>query len=92
MKRKRIGIIAAVITLGVLAFTGISLLRLAAQVDVATAQRDALEERIANQEATNRALEQAIENRYDDETIAQIARERYGLIAPGERIFRSVHN
>ena len=69
-----------------------SLVRLSAQITAADANRAALEQRIKDQEAANRALEQAMENPYDDETIARLARERYGLIAPGERVFRSVHH
>jgi len=40
----------------------------------------------------NEALEHEIEHRYDPETIERIARSKYNLVMPGERVFHGVIN
>ena len=51
-----------------------------------------MERNVAELERINEAYEREIENRYDPETIERIARDRFGLVMPGERTFYAVSN
>ncbi len=75
-----------------LVVAGVSLLELNSRVQQAQAERDALAQQVLEQTQTNAELEEAIENSDDPEWIAAVARDKLGLVSPGEIIFYGVNS
>lgn len=73
-----------------LVVVGISLLELLNRVQQTEAQRDALAQQVLVQTQTNAELAEAIEHSDDPEWIAAVARDKLGLVSPGEIIFQSI--
>jgi len=51
-----------------------------------------MERTVEELQQINESYQREIENRYDPETIERIARDRLGLVMPGERTFYAVSN
>ena len=92
MKRRRGGILAKLIVVVVIVYAAYTLINLQGQIENATSARETLRQEVYDQEAENEAIEYAIENRDDSETIERVARDRYNLVMPGERIFQGIIN
>lgn len=67
-----------------------SLLELNSRLDQAQAQKDELTRQVAMQTQINADLADAIEHSDDLDRIADVARDKLGLVAPGEIIFYSM--
>ncbi|MGM9606847.1 MAG: septum formation initiator family protein [Oscillospiraceae bacterium] len=90
MRVKRAGLLTKILILALLIVVAISLLELNSRVDQAQAQKEDLARQVAAQTQTNADLADAIEHSDDPDRIADVARERLGLVAPGEIIFYSM--
>ena len=51
-----------------------------------------MERTVEELQQINEIYQREIENRYDPETIERIARDRFGLVMPGDRTFYAVSN
>lgn len=87
MRVKKAGLLTKFVVLILLAVIATSLLELNSRLQDAQTQKTELESQVTNQVQTNADLADAIENSDDPERIADVARERLGLVAPGEIIF-----
>lgn len=67
-----------------------SLLELNSRLDQAQAQKDDLTRQVAMQTQLNADLADAIEHSDDLDRMADVARDKLGLVAPGEIIFYSM--
>ena len=64
-----------------------TLLNLQGQIQEAQAQRDTLSQQVAEQTQINAELAEDVANPDDPDRIADIARDKLGLVAPGEKVF-----
>lgn len=90
MRVKRAGLLTKILILVLLIVVAVSLLELNSRVDQAQAQKEDLARQVAEQTQTNADLADAIEHSDDPDRIADVAREKLGLVAPGEIIFYSM--
>ncbi len=90
MRIGRASIQTKLVILILLVVVVISLLELNSKVQAAQEQRDALSEQVLEQTQTNAELQEAIDNSDDPEWIAVVARDKLGLVSPGEIIFESI--
>lgn len=92
MKFKRTGIVTKIVILAIIVYAGITLVSLKVQVSDARETRDKLQEEVDGVLQTNTELQYAIDHSTDPETIEDIARNKLGLVKPGEKIFYDVNN
>lgn len=90
MHVKRAGLLTKILILTLLIVVAASLLELNSQVDQAQSQKEELTRQVAAQTQTNAGLADAIEHSDDPDRIADVAREKLGLVTPGEIIFYSM--
>lgn len=88
MKLKRAGFLTKLVVLALLIGLSIALLDLRSQLQSAQTQKDELEHQVQTQTQINADLSDAVENSDDPERQRDIARESFGLVAPGEYILK----
>ena len=87
MRIARAGLLTKILILVLLIAVAISLLELNKQVEQAQARKEDLTRQVAVQTQTNADLADAIEHSDDLDRIEDVAREKLGLVKPGEIIF-----
>ena len=87
MKTKKASIITKLIVLAFGVYLSITLLGLHGQIESAEARRETLENQITQLAGENEIFYREIENSTDPATMERIARNRYHLVMPGERVF-----
>ncbi|HHU22893.1 MAG TPA: septum formation initiator family protein [Clostridiales bacterium] len=92
MKLKRAGIITKVAILALAVYAVISLISLNAQVAEARKVREETQAEVEKLTQSNAELEYEISHGDDPKTIEDIARDKLGLVMPGEKIFYDVSN
>ena len=92
LKGRKASIFTKLVVLGLLVYAAVTLVGLHGQIEGARENLAAMEEAVADMAEENLSLEYEIENRYDPETIERIARNRYNLVMPGERVFYGAIN
>lgn len=68
----------------------ISLVSVRARVDEAKQQREALQTQVTEMTQENAEFQYQIDHGSDDQTIEEIARDKLGLVLPGEKIFYDI--
>ncbi|MEL4106415.1 septum formation initiator family protein [Oscillospiraceae bacterium WX1] len=87
MKLKRAGTITKIIIFAMIVYASVVLINLRTQIDAARTAQEALRQQVTEKETSNAALQYQIDHSSDKETIADVARDDLGLVAPGERVF-----
>lgn len=87
MKTIKASFITKLVILILIVYLSITLLNLRSQVQAANAEFSAVQAQTVAQSAENAALEEDIENGDDPATILEIAKEKLGLVEPGEVVF-----
>jgi len=88
MKRtKRAGLLTKLVVLSLLIYMATALLDLQGQTKAMEARRVELERQHAQLEQTNADLADAVANPDDPQRVADIARDKLGLVEPGEKVF-----
>ena len=87
MTLKRAGMITKIVVFALIIYAAASLISLRSQIDAAAAEQDALKRQVVEKELSNAEREYEIENSGDDDVIAGIARDMFGLVRSGERVF-----
>lgn len=90
MRVKRASLITKIVIIAIMLYAGVTLVSLKVQVADARAQRDELQNQVSSTTQTNTELKYAIDHSTDPETIEDIARNKLGLVKPGEKIFYDV--
>lgn len=90
--RKKANIFTKLAVLALVVYAAFNLIDLHGQIGSAREAVAVLEEAVAEQALENAVLEIEIETSLAPETIERIARNRLGLVLPGERVFYSVTN
>lgn len=86
MKLKRAGFLTKVIILALLVGNAVALLNLRGQINTARVNKQALQRQLDQQQQINSELAGVLENSDDPERQAEIARDKLGLVKPGERV------
>lgn len=92
MKLKRAGFITKIVIVALILYAGISLLSLRTRVSGARDEVARLEAEVAAATQENAELEYQLAHSDDPETIEDIARNKLGLVKPGEKIFYDIGN
>ena len=87
MRLRRTSWITALAIVVMIAYAVIALMNMRTKVSQASETEAQLRQRVAEIQEENAALQYAIENRDDDKTIEDIARDKLGLVLPDEKIF-----
>ena len=92
MKLKRSSIFTKVVILALIVYAAVTLVNTQNRVAAAQADHAALQEKVDALLLENAELEYDIEHAGDPEIIAEIARDKLGLVMPDEKIFYDVSN
>lgn len=92
MKLKRASLITKIVIIAIVVYAGINLVSLKVQVTEAQEKRDELQVEVEGVMQTNTELQYAIEHSTDADTMEDIARNKLGLVKPGEKIFYDISN
>lgn len=92
MKIKRAGILTKIVIAAVIIFALWQLVSLSIRVNDAEQARSELQQQAAELTEANAQMQYALDNAGEDSTIAAIAREKLGLVLPGEKVFYDVSN
>lgn len=87
VKTKKAGFLTKIVVLALLIYMATSLLNLQSQLRNAEKEQASLSAQVTAQKQENADLADAVENNDDPERIQEIAREKLGLVAPGEKVF-----
>lgn len=87
VKTKKAGILTKLVVLALLVYLATTLLNLRSQIQSAQTERDTLTQQVADQNQLNAELNAAVKDSDDPDRIADAAREKLGLVEPGEKVF-----
>jgi len=90
LKRRKASIFTKLAVLLLVGYAAFNLVGLQGQIESAREARAVLEMAVAEQALENAVLENELENRDNPDVIERIARNRLGLVLPGERVFYGV--
>lgn len=90
MRFAKAGLLTKLLILVMLVVVAVSLLELNSRVEQAQAAKDELMQQVAAQTQINADLKDAIEHSDNLDRIADVAREKLGLVSPGEIVFYSL--
>ena len=85
-KTKKAGLLTKLVILALLIYLATSLLDLQGRIRETQAERDALSRQVAEQTQVNADLAEDVANPDDPDRIADIARDKLGLVVPGEKV------
>lgn len=85
-KTKKAGLLTKLVILALLIYLATSLLNLQIRIRQTQAERDALSRQVAEQTQVNADLAEDVANPDDPDRIADIARDKLGLVVPGEKV------
>lgn len=92
MRFKRAGIIIIAIVLILVVFAGVRLSTIREQIAQASADKDALQQQADALTQENAELQYELDHRDDPALIEDIAREKLGLVKPGEKVFVDIND
>ena len=85
-KTKKAGLLTKLVILALLIYLATSLLDLQGRIRETQAERDTLSRQVAEQAQVNADLAEDVANPDDPDRIADIARDKLGLVVPGEKV------
>lgn len=92
MKFKKAGIITKIVIAALLIYAVASLVTVRSKTAALNAQKEQLQQQITDMTQSNAELEYKIEHSEDVDTVEEIARDKLGLVKPGEKIFYDMSN
>ena len=92
MKFKKAGIINKIVIAALLVYAVVSLVTVRSKTAALNAQTQQLQQQVTDMTQSNAELEYKIEHSEDADTIEEIARDKLGLVKPGEKIFYDMSN
>lgn len=92
MKFKKAGIITKIVIAALLVYAAVSLVTVRSKTAALNAQTQQLQQQVTDMTQSNAELEYKIEHSEDADTIEEIARDKLGLVKPGEKIFYDMSN
>lgn len=91
-KKRRSGLLGALVLLILLGVMAYKLVEVYGDLSAAKEQEARLHAKVEQKEEENNSLEDALSHADDPNYILWLARNRYGLVEDGERIFPDVNN
>ncbi|MCI7473023.1 MAG: septum formation initiator family protein [Clostridiales bacterium] len=88
MKLKKASLLTKLVILALLIGTATGLLTMRGQLQAAQADLAAAQKQVEEQKQVNADLADAVENSGDPDRQADLAREKLGLVEPGEYVFQ----
>ena len=88
MKLKKASLLTKLVILALLIGTATGLLTMRSQLQAAQADLAAAQQQVEEQKQVNADLADAVENSGDPDRQADLAREKLGLVEPGEYVFK----
>lgn len=92
MKFKKAGIITKIVIAALLVYAVVSLVTVRSKTAALNAQTQQLQQQVTDMTQSNAELEYKIGHSEDADTIEEIARDKLGLVKPGEKIFYDMSN
>jgi len=92
MKIKRAGILTKIVIAAIIIFALWQLVSISIRVNDAQQIQDALQQQAEELSEDNARLQYALDSADKDSIIAAIARDKLGLVLPGEKVFYDVSN
>lgn len=92
MKFKKAGIITKIVIAALLVYAVVSLVTVRSKTAALNAQTQQLQQQVTDMTQSNAELEYKIEHSEDADTVEEIARDKLGLVKPGEKIFYDMSN
>lgn len=92
MKFKRASIVVIAIVLILIVFASVTLSSTREKIEQARADKEALQQQADALTQENAELEYQLEHSEDPALIEDIAREKLGLVKPGEKVFVDINN
>lgn len=92
MKRKKSGVVTKIVVLSLIVAGTASLVSMRGRIASAKEERADLQAEVKNLNASNTALEYEISHSGEVETIEDIAREKLGLVLPGETVYYDIRD
>ena len=92
MKFKKAGISTKIVIAALLVYAVVSLVTVRSKTAALNAQTQQLQQQVTDMTQSNAELEYKIEHSEDADTIEEIARDKLGLVKPGEKIFYDMSN
>ena len=92
MQFKKAGIITKIVIAALLVYAVVSLVTVRSKTAALNAQTQQLQQQVTDMTQSNAELEYKIEHSEDADTIEEIARDKLGLVKPGEKIFYDMSN
>ncbi len=86
-KTKKAGLLTKLVVLALLIYLSTTLLDLRGRIVSVQSQRDTLRQEVALQSQRNAELVDDVENSLDPDRLKDVAREKLGLVEPGEKVF-----
>ena len=87
MRLRRTGILTKIVIAVLLVYGVASIIRLSARIDSAQENVEELEQQMADIAAENDDMQYAIDHSEDEDVIRDIARDKLGLVEPGEEVY-----
>lgn len=92
MKFKKANIITKIVIAALLVYAVVSLVTVRSRTAALNAQTEQLQQQVTDMTQANAELEYKIEHSDDPDAIEEIARDKLGLVKPGEKIFYDMSN
>ena len=92
MKLKKSSAITKIVILALIVYAVVSLISVKSRTAEARQEKQALQQKVTQISEANAELQYGIDHSTDDQTIEDIAREKLGLVKPGEVIFYDTGN
>jgi len=90
-KTKKTGLLTKLVVLALLIYLSTALLDLQGRIASAQAERDVLIQQVALQSQRNAELADAVKTSDEPARINDVAREKLGLVEPGEKVFMFIN-
>ena len=92
MKLKRAGLLSKIVIMALVLYATISLITLNSRTEEARQTQAQLENQVYELQQENAGMQYEIEHSTDPDVIEDVARDKLGLVKPGEKIFIDASN
>lgn len=87
MKVKKTGVVTKIVIVALIVYAVVNLISVRGKTAQAQQQKTELQQKVTQMAEANAEMQYGIDHSKDDQTIEDIAREKLGLVKPGEVIF-----
>lgn len=92
MKLKKASILTKIVVIALIIYAAVTLIDLKTKIENTQEVKDMLQQQVDGKTVSNAELEYAIEHSDDEDAIIEFAKDKLGLVMPGEIIFFDSEN